>query len=960
MRVGRVIPSLALSVVASVLPLQVALAVPVGGADGAAPSDPDDVGIQQATIAAAATGAPVEATAERTTTDTVTVNPNGSVTVASSSQAIRARVDGDWKPVDYTLAEVDGLIAPRASDVALSFSAGGSGLVSIAAGGDSLALDWPGDLPRPTLDGPVATYADVLPGVDLLMTAVPGGYTQILRVNSREAGENPALDQIELPVDLSTGSQIVKQAAGGFTVQADAGPVSLVAPAPTMWDSRSVDPSAGESPDEGDRLSTMGLQVSDESLVVTPDASLLASAATVYPVFIDPGTTGSRNEWTMVQKEYPTTEFYNWSDGEGNGQSVGYQNASGVSTKRLIWEFGLGSVPEDAEIVDASFRVTESHSWSCTKSPVNLDRVGLISSSTNWSNQPAQLNSGNLATSNVQVRLGNATGGDCRTDATRILFSTAALAGSVEDALGARAVALRLSAGTETDPVGWKRFLNDASLSITYARHPRQPVATGTDAGSGYSSCGSWYATGTSLPKINARVSDPDGGTLDVRFLIDRWVSGGYQRVGETTVSDTTVTTSESKIVTATVPSSAVKINGSYVDAAYRFIAIATDGYGFQSVASDPCVFRLDSRNPYAKVTATVNDAPFDWEAWLPRSAKVKVTLEPDDGPRLSRGYDDQMDVVGYTMTTDLSQFKDAVGTRTPLDAQGRSTVTLDLGMAGTPGEHWIKFKSIDRAGRTSTEYTQIIRVEGAFERGRYEFDDSPSDGRTLVPTQSDGTLPPLTVSDTGATRVVQGPDSPGDYVLDLDGASGGAAAGSPSVDTSKAFSISTWMRMADEPTSRRAIFSQQSSSGESFSLAVEPTCSTPTTNTPSKACGVFRVSGPGGTFEVRTAVAIEPGTWFVLAGSFREIDAGRHQIDIWLGRPAGTPDDGKLDQRSLIIGATGFAPFAGTDSSLGFSRAGGVPGSFWKGRLEDLRLYRGIFDVQDLNAHLLADPPKS
>ena len=54
--------------------------------------------------------------------------------------------------------------------------------------GDAQAgLTWPADLPAPQVNGATATYAEVLSGVDLQVTATTRGYTENLLVKNATA-----------------------------------------------------------------------------------------------------------------------------------------------------------------------------------------------------------------------------------------------------------------------------------------------------------------------------------------------------------------------------------------------------------------------------------------------------------------------------------------------------------------------------------------------------------------------------------------------------------------------------------------------------------------------------------------------------------------------------------------------------------------------------------------------------
>ncbi|MEO9240223.1 MAG: LamG domain-containing protein, partial [Jatrophihabitantaceae bacterium] len=144
---------------------------------------------------------------QTTETTQVMANPDGSFTLTSTREPIRVNQDGNWTPIDTTLASnSDGTLSPQATIADLTFSGGGSGPALTIAdpdNGNAISFTWPTPLPTPTIDQDTATYSDVLPGVDLKLTAAAASYSEVLVVKDATAAANPALDQLNLQATAS-------------------------------------------------------------------------------------------------------------------------------------------------------------------------------------------------------------------------------------------------------------------------------------------------------------------------------------------------------------------------------------------------------------------------------------------------------------------------------------------------------------------------------------------------------------------------------------------------------------------------------------------------------------------------------------------------------------------------------------------------------------------------------------
>ncbi|MEU1542052.1 DNRLRE domain-containing protein [Actinacidiphila glaucinigra] len=208
-------------------------------------------------------GKRVEVTALRDASTTTWARPDGSFELEARTVAFRAKVDGVWRPIDTRLRRTkSGGWAPAAVNNPVAFSGGsrsdehasraqnrsrltapatgqvsGTDLVTLTTDGHQLKLTWPGPLPEPVIEGARALYQEVLPGVDLLLTARDSGFSHLLIVKTAQAVGNPAL--AELSYGLSSPDLTFTLDPGSRIVQAKdtSGHEIAVSPTPYMWDS---------------------------------------------------------------------------------------------------------------------------------------------------------------------------------------------------------------------------------------------------------------------------------------------------------------------------------------------------------------------------------------------------------------------------------------------------------------------------------------------------------------------------------------------------------------------------------------------------------------------------------------------------------------------------------------------------------------------------------------------------
>ncbi|WP_245194845.1 ricin-type beta-trefoil lectin domain protein [Kitasatospora phosalacinea] len=376
---------------------------------------------------AAETGKPVRIDAMTDETTEVFADTDGRTVYSEThAQDVRTKRNGTWQKLDPTLrSNPDGTVTPALTGSDLVLSGGGSGPLAkiTTADGTSMAITAPFPLPAPTLDGATATYASVLPDVDLRVTARPdGGWRDVLVVRTAAAAADPRLKSLRFPLSTS-GLKVDADAAGNVSYRDAEGRVRFHAPTPFQWDSTTApapaplvktagaqakslfaapaatdaqaaaDASTAERPGAGAAVSAIGVSAGDAELVLTPDPATFGKGT--GPWYLDPETSvdGKRQVNAQVQENHPDTANVNTLSALGVGY-CGYSDCTGYGRYRAYYQlsvpselFGNGS-RGTATVNRATLFVDVVDASSSTTSKFNLYGVPAFQGTTTWNNQP--------------------------------------------------------------------------------------------------------------------------------------------------------------------------------------------------------------------------------------------------------------------------------------------------------------------------------------------------------------------------------------------------------------------------------------------------------------------------------------------------------------------------------------------------------------------------------------------
>ncbi|WP_330176537.1 LamG domain-containing protein [Streptomyces sp. NBC_01498] len=814
---------------------------------------------QRALAEAKDSGTRVEVTGERSERTTVFANPDGySFTLEESSVPVRTRSrNGGWQQPDATLERrEDGTVGPKAASVEMNFSAGGSDdpLASIAESGRALALDWPGTLPAPELNGPSALYREVLPETDLKVTATIEGFQQVLIVKSPRAAANKKLEELTFGM-RGTGLTVREEPTGTLAAVDAAGRTVFRAPTAQMWNSAGrtaraelpgarksatvmaaaepADPAesapsgGGLEPGQGDQVARMDVRVSKDSLSVVPDATLLSSTdAADYPLFIDPTVTWGESERTLLRSDgYESYGWGNGDDGLGKGAGEcgtwgGYYCGPGY-VQRLYFEFSPTSL-KGKQVLDATFRVTEPWAFQCDPRWVDLVRTNNISSSTTWSSRPKELD----LMGDRDVSAGRGSLCDPDSPDAPIEFNdnpdetNENLTPTVKSfAAGSFSrLTLAIRAHDESDTSAWKRFRNDAVLAVDFVGLPDTPTSIGVVTGTG-TVCGRTESNPTIVsdptPALTAtpqtKAGGESGSQLRIYFDVDHKNSDGSW--GDTTAGagDLRPSTGYAGDGVKQTMSWSTLTEGKL----YRYRAWARSYYnGGNSYLSGPsnatttgwCYFKVDPTAPKAP-TITFGSpytlcGPNSCLASGGPGVKGTWTFAPAAGDTTNLSYE-------YTLSS-MNTW--------PTVSGSNPTVTIAPDASGT---YTLFARARDNVGRYGAwSAVDFLVSAGSGPVARYHFDEAG--GAAVDSATAGSTRHPATLA-AGATRDDRGrrgmiTHSAGgeplatpvvDKGMALDGITGHASTAGSVLETRSSYTVSAWVWLDPSVNGTVSVLSQ-------------------------------------------------------------------------------------------------------------------------------------------------------
>jgi RHS repeat-associated protein len=631
----------------------------------------------------------IEVLSARTEKTDLWALPEGGFSSQVYTGPVRFRRDGAWKPVDLSLqAQPDGSVAPVGHPRGLKLSgktgAGEHALATVDVAGDTLSMAWTGALPKPVLSANTATYSEVRPGVDLVLTATRTGFEQSFVARDRQAAQRVA--SVTLPL-RSKALRFLGDGPGSFAIRDAKNVTRGRIPSPRMWDAQRG--AAGEITREKPLrvqarprkaakgfVAKAGVDAAGGTgaiaLRIDADTDWLADPATVYPVTIDPtvdvdpaSDTFVRTDSTIDRSGANEIEF---------GKSAGY-TARGL----LTWPM--------EQFAGASIRSAKLHLWNwyaatCTNNGWWATTVQPYTNPVTWASQPAYID---WAGYSVETR-----GFSSACDDGWITMDVKAFAQRAADNKWVNGY-MGLQAYNESTVNGWKQVRSlqaddDDQIPHLTIDFDAAPFVTGLTTSPATAACATgagrpWISSRT--PVLRATVSDADTANLPVTF---EWAQAGSNTlIGTQTLAGVPSNTAPS----VTVPAGAFTDGGSY-----SWRVRTTDGV--RTTTSPWCEFTVDTSRPgVPAVSSALYPSIATANTWGHGGAGQAGTFTFAPARADS-------DIVGFTYQLDTDTAPATIAVADP------TTVQIT---PGADGRRTLTVQAKDRAGQLSEPSTYVFNV---------------------------------------------------------------------------------------------------------------------------------------------------------------------------------------------------------------------------------------------------------
>lgn len=718
---------------------------------------------------------------------------------------------GVWVDIDPTfVSQANGSAASAATVIGITAGAAGQSTFVTATdpGRGSLSLTWPlGALPAPVLSGPVATYPEVRPGVDLAVQAEAVGFSWVLVLKTPEAADDPVLKEITIGIQTDGLSVVEDPETGRIDVVDETGEVIFEAGQGIMWDSsqtaetgsaatfsaeateESTTAAAVATGDPG-QIGAVAIDVTTTGLTLKPDAAMLADDSLSFPVYIDPPFTSTRKAWANVYAGSPSkgwTGDTSWP--RSGGMRVGYNTWSDCGDGCGLWRsaitLNIGKL-KGKYINSAVVKALQTHTGGCGTYGLQLWRTKQISNGVSW-NGVTWLYGSQLQTKDVPSS--NSSGGCSGTANEWVSFDGSNVKKRVQSAADENndTISFGFRSSSEGDRNAWRRIqTKSVRLEVTYYIYPPKPDRLTIDGDGCVPSTAATQWVISRKPTIGLRARATESESVYARIRL--------RKQG----SDTDLYTYRTPGAVAAYSPVSWPLTSSLADGAYTYAARseASQTSAVNSGWTDPCYFKVDATLPTKPAVSAAPAAPYV------EGATVTLTLSSSDP--VVNGVASGLRTYEYSWNT-------------PTYSESATAASPTITRVASAGRHVLYVRAVDKAGNRSAESTYSFFVGNdvvAFPKGVWRFEGD---------AYNDALLSTSSLSTAAGTRAY-GTDRDGraNSALELDGSS--CLTGTAPVRTDAAFSVALWVRVDSAPTSYTKILSQGNTLHSAFEIEYDAT----------------------------------------------------------------------------------------------------------------------------------------